>query len=118
MNTQINGSGDAGATRVIIDFLYSEDCPSHERALEMLRGSVREQGVDAEIRVTRVDTDQEARRLNFPGSPTIRVAGQDIEEGVESPDGLSCRAYRHPNGKVSPLPPRNLILDALRDTAG
>jgi hypothetical protein len=43
-----------------------------------------------------VDTDGEAERLRFPGSPTIRVEGEDIfpSEGTEWEDWrLGCRLY-------------------------
>lgn len=101
-------------TGVVIDFLYSEDCPSHERALELLHDVLREQTIQADVRVYEVETEEEAERLRFPGSPTIRVAGSDIEGDGDLPPALGCRAYRHPNGKISPLPPRESIAEALR----
>lgn len=100
--------------RVQIEFLYSEECPSHERALKLLHEVIAEEGIQAELRVQQVETDEEAERTRFPGSPTIRVGGRDIEETDELEVGLSCRAYRHHNGKISPLPPRDRIVSALR----
>ena len=43
-------------------------------------------------------TDQAAaERARFPGSPTVRVAGRDVEPGAELSDEytLECRLYRH-----------------------
>jgi hypothetical protein len=99
-----------------IEFLYFEDCPSHGPALERLRELLRREGLKADVRITRVETDEEARRLDFPGSPTIRVDGRDIdpEGAAASPVGLSCRVYRTPDGRFSPLPPEELIRKALR----
>jgi hypothetical protein len=96
-----------------IDFLYWEDCPSHERALSMLDEVLKEQKVQARVRVMRVDTPEQAEELRFPGSPTIRVDGIDIDD-PSLPVGLSCRIYRHQNGKISPLPERERIAWAVR----
>jgi hypothetical protein len=101
-------------TAVQIEFLFWEDCPSHERALELLREVIAEENIPADIALAEVTTEEEAERLKFPGSPTIRVAGQDIVEGAEGPYGLTCRAYVLPSGKISPLPSRESIAVALR----
>src|SRR5947209_14536614 len=93
-------------TAIRVDFLYWEDCPSHERALEMLREVIADEGVEADVHLEEVLTEEDAERLRFPGSPTIRVADRDIVEGAEGPYGLTCRAFRLPTGKISPLPPR------------
>jgi uncharacterized membrane-anchored protein len=34
--------------------------------------------VSAEVRLVAVNADEEARRLKFPGSPTLRVDGEDL----------------------------------------
>ena len=41
-------------------------------------GSLREKGVDAEVELVAINTAEEARELRFPGSPTIRVDGEDL----------------------------------------
>ncbi len=96
-----------------VDFLYSDDCPAHEQALELLQDTLKEQGVHADIHVQRVETQREAEALRFPGSPTIRIAGQDIDPTPEASVGLACRAYLHDNGHISPVPPKNKIIEAL-----
>jgi hypothetical protein len=100
-----------------IDFLYWEDCPSHERALQMLREVIAEGGVPTEVRIVEVVTEEDAERLHFPGSPTIRIAGKDIAGEGDGPYSLTCRAFLHPNGRISPLPPREQIAEALRTAA-
>jgi hypothetical protein len=97
-----------------IDFLYFDDCPSHERALELLHEVIQAEGVAADIQIRQVETEEDAERLRFPGSPTIRVAGVDIDQNPNLPVGLACRAYRHDNGRISPLPPRDKIVHALQ----
>jgi hypothetical protein len=99
-----------------IEFLYYEDCPSHHRALALLREVAAHERVNAPITVIQVHTDDEARRYGFFGSPTIRIDGMDIAplpDGVTQP-GLSCRAYRTTDGRISPLPPAELLAAALQ----
>jgi hypothetical protein len=63
-----------------IEFLWWEGCPSWERALAMLREESRRAGLDAEaIEVIEIESEQDAERLGFPGSPTIRIAGEDLQ---------------------------------------
>lgn len=97
-----------------IEFLYFESCPGHTEALQMLKEVLRTERIVAEIQMHRVETDQEARVARFPGSPTIRVNGRDIVEGPDLVVGLSCRAYRTSDGKVSALPPRDKLIQTLR----
>jgi hypothetical protein len=88
-----------------IEFLGWAECPSWERALAILRERVAAAGLDPEaIAITEVTSDDQARRLGFPGSPTIRVNGDDVQAPAMAATGLSCRVYRTRDGRVSPLP--------------
>ena len=40
-------------------------------------------------------TELEAKALLFPGSPTVRVNGEDVERHQTSAPGLSCRLYEN-----------------------
>jgi hypothetical protein len=104
-------------TSIQVDFLYWEDCPSHERALELLREVIAEEGIEADVAIQEVLSEDDAERLRFPGSPTIRVSGQDIVGSADGPFNLTCRVYVLPNGKISPSPARESIASALRRAA-
>lgn len=98
-----------------IDFLYYEECPSHEPALERLLQVVADEGVTAELAITKVESEEQAQRLHFTGSPTIRVDGQDIDPPPpDSQYALTCRAFRRADGRISPLPPEETIRRALQ----
>jgi hypothetical protein len=99
---------------VRVTFLYWEGCPSHEEALERLREAIRREGVEASVEVVRVDTEEDARRWKFPGSPTILVDGEDIAPQEGLPFRLTCRAYVLEDGRISPLPSMDQIRSALR----
>jgi hypothetical protein len=98
-----------------VEFLYWEGCPSHPEARELLEEVLEARGVDATVDVREVRTQEEARALGFPGSPTIRVDGRDVDPaGADDPASLSCRIYHLPNGRVSPVPTREQIEEALQ----
>ena len=98
-----------------IEFLYWKGCPSHPEALELLHEVLAEHGVEAEVELREVLTHEDAQELRFPGSPTIRVDGRDVDaDGAEERPSLSCRIYRLPDGRPSPVPTRAQLEDALR----
>lgn len=101
-----------------VEFLWWEGCPSWERALGDLREAMGEAGLDPEsVEMIEVATPEQAQRERFPGSPTIRVDGADVEPGESEPAGLACRVYRRADGRVSPLPDPDKLRAALRRAA-
>ena len=102
----------------MIELLYWEGCPSYPQALEELRAALSELGHgDVEIRMRSVDTEEEAARERFVGSPTIRVNGRDpFPPPPDEPASLSCRVYRLPDGRFSPTPDPKLLRRALAET--
>ncbi|HEX6714703.1 MAG TPA: hypothetical protein VF066_15025 [Thermoleophilaceae bacterium] len=98
-----------------VELLWWDGCPSSGEAHELVRGVMRELGLDPEsLRSTEIDTDAAAERESFVGSPTVRVDGRDIQapDEAEAP-GLSCRIYHLRDGRVSPLPDPEDIKEAL-----
>jgi hypothetical protein len=99
---------------VTVELLYWEGCPSHPEARELLEEVLRERGLDVEIRMRHVATREEAEELRFPGSPTIRIDGRDVDPaGADDAPSLSCRIYLLPDGRVSPVPSRQQLEEAL-----
>jgi hypothetical protein len=97
-----------------IELLYWDGCPSHPEARALLDQVLAARGIEAEIRITHVATDAEARRRRFPGSPTIRIDGRDVDpDGAEAPPSLTCRVYYLPDGRPSPIPSREELEAAL-----
>lgn len=102
-----------------IEFLYWEDCPSHPQAWKLLQEAMVELGLEMPVEQIEVVTDQDAERLAFPGSPTIRVNGVDIDPDGAAQMGaaLICRIYRLPDGRFSPVPSKEMIRRALAKAA-
>ena len=99
----------------MIELFYWEGCPSHPEAKALLEQVLAEFGRDDQIVMTEVRSDEEAERLRFPGSPTIRVDGRDIDAmGANGRPSLTCRIYYLPDGRVSPVPSREQMEAALR----
>jgi len=74
-----------------------------------------ELGLDGDaIDLREIETDADAERESFPGSPTIRIDGEDVQPPGDNPIGLSCRIYRRPDGSASPLPAPEELREALR----
>jgi hypothetical protein len=102
-----------------VTFLYYEDCPSHDVALERLRSVLFEEEIEADIEIIKVETEAQAQQLHFIGSPTIRIDGRDIDPPLpEAHYALTCRAYQLADGRISPLPAPELIRRALRSAQG
>ena len=103
-------AGPAGAT--VVELLYFDGCPSHERLLPTVERLVDEAG--GELRVRAVETLEAAEAERFLGSPTLRVNGVDVEPGAgdRTDFGLKCRIYRSDEGQ-SGVPPEAWISAAL-----
>jgi len=64
------------------------------------------------VEVLHVATEGTAERERFPGSPTIRIDGRDLQP-TDEPAGLTCRVYRLRDGRASPTPDPADLRDAL-----
>ena len=97
-----------------VELYFWEGCPSYPEARQLLDEVLDERGIQASIEMREVRTPQEAAELEFPGSPTIRIDGRDVDPaGAEAPAVLACRVYRLPDGRVSPIPSRQQLEEAL-----
>src|SRR5215207_1021325 len=82
-----------------IEILHSDGCPTFRATGDSLRQVLAEEGLEAEVELVTVNSNEEARRLRFPGSPTIRVDGRDLFPTPEREDlRLVCRVYITPEG--------------------
>lgn len=103
-----------------IELLYFDGCPTYPQAEFNLKEALAAERLRARVSLVAVDTDEDARRLRFPGSPTIRVDGEDLFPG-EAPGrddwALGCRIYPTPEGpRGAPTP--GMLRSALRDVVG
>ena len=101
-----------------LEVLYFDGCPAYETATRTLRAVLEEEGLESDIELVAVNTDEEARRLRFPGSPTITVEGRDLFPTAERQDWrLGCRVYATPQG-LRYSPTAEMLREALAKRRG
>jgi hypothetical protein len=100
---------------VRIELLWWDGCPSHPETREDLERVLLEEGVDAAVELVEIESDEQARREHFPGSPTVRLDGDDAVPGDPcEPFSLTCRVYRLRDGRVSATPDPEDLREAIR----
>jgi hypothetical protein len=62
-----------------IELLISPGCSSREETEKALREALSELAPEATIQTIVVDSSEKAAALRFPGSPTVRIDGRDLE---------------------------------------
>ena len=98
-----------------VEVLYFDGCPTYETATRTLRAVLVEEGRDADVELVAVNSDEETRRLRFPGSPTIRIDGRDLFPVPEREDWrLGCRLYATPEG-LRGSPTTGMLREALAE---
>lgn len=97
-----------------IEFLWFDDCPNHRDARKLLSEVMSELGVSDPISDINATDPTIADQTKFPGSPTIRIDGEDIEPGYVDPGDYTprCRLYLTRSG-LKGLPERQWVEDAI-----
>jgi hypothetical protein len=102
-----------------VELLWWAGCPSTEKAAEVVRRVLEEEGLDPEaVELREITSESQARAEGFTGSPTIRIDGREVAPAASEPVGLSCRVYRLRDGRPSPTPDPQDIRETLERTAG
>jgi len=118
-----------------VQLLYILNCPWCVKTKKLVKESLEELGVKAEVEEILIDTDEKARKYNFVGSPTVRINGKDMQEEVSKGQCLpceelaerakektefvkqecrcGCRIYFY-KGKQYPYPPKEMIKEAIK----
>lgn len=98
-----------------VELLYWDGCPSVTEARALLADVLAAQGITEPIVEQEIATHEDAVAARFPGSPTIRIDGVDIDAaGADTRYALTCRIYRLPDGRISPVPSRQQLEEALQ----
>jgi hypothetical protein len=98
-----------------VELLHTEGCPYVAAYLPHLRDLVERAGLDEPVHTHVVTDDEQARRERFLGSPTVRVAGVDVDPSAEGRHDyrLECRQYDTPEGSQH-QPADDWVLSRLR----
>lgn len=98
-----------------VEFLWFEGCPGHVTTRALLDEVIAEIAPGTVVIDIDASDPAVADAQRFPGSPTIRVDGRDIDPGFTDPGDYTprCRLFRTEHGLVG-VPERSWIEDALR----
>ncbi|MGQ9788956.1 MAG: DUF2703 domain-containing protein [Candidatus Hadarchaeaceae archaeon] len=119
-----------------VQILYTMDCPWCLRTKKLVRESLNELDVTAEVEEILIDSEEKARKYQFSGSPTVRINGKDVQdettkdrclpceelaelvktttEFVKKACHCGCRVYFY-RGKQYPYPPKEMIKEAIQN---
>lgn len=100
-----------------VELLWFQDCPNHPAAKVMLDELLGELAPGTAVHEIDATDPAVAQRHRFPGSPTIRVDGRDVDPSFEDPGDYTprCRLYRTFGG-LGGLPERDWIEAALLES--
>jgi len=100
---------------VNIGVLFIEGCPGLSSIIDNIKEVIAEENVEANISFILIETSEDAGRLHFTGSPTVRINGMDIEPNMQTIKdyGLRSRHY-YTDGKESGYPAKSMIRDAIK----
>jgi len=99
-----------------IELLYSEGCHTWKKTLVLLKEIViLKEKEDVKVKLVKINTQEEAEKYHYFGSPQINIDGKDIDPMAEKITNFSaagCRLYVY-EGKTYELPPEGMIKEAL-----
>ncbi len=98
-----------------VELLYYEESEGFPVARNLLEQVLREEGLDEKVELILITSRAEAERHCFPGSPTIRINGADVDPSYRpSGDyGFRIRLYSF-DGRIHPYPSAEMIREAIR----
>jgi len=96
-----------------VELLYTDADPVAMAARQRLVEVLLEDAYETPVQMVVVNSIEDAEFLGFPGSPTIRVDGEDIDPAGVGPVGMGQRSY-----DGAPLPSVDLIRAAIDRARG
>jgi proline dehydrogenase len=94
---------------VRVELLTTDDCPHAERAEDIARRALANNGRTPVIDRVYVGGIEDATALGFHGSPTLRIDGRDVVPPAGLPINTGCRLYPQPDGTLDGVIPAETI---------
>lgn len=101
-----------------VELLFTQDDPSYMSARQNLVEVLTEDAFETPIQMIAVNSLADAELLAFPGSPTIRIDGVDIEPDLPDRVSLERRTYLDEDGTTSGVPGKRLMRAAVERARG
>lgn len=96
-----------------VELFYWDGDPGYMSARQNLVEVLTEDAFETTIQMIAVSSEEDAAFLAFPGSPTIRIDGVDVDPGGAGQVGLHARQYGG-----SGVPSKDLIRVAVERARG
>ncbi len=99
--------------KAAIEIQHFEGCPNSKEMIARVKNAMEEFYDRIEYKELLVETEEEAERVKFRGSPTVLINGIDLEN-MEEPfeANLACRYYK--NGLPSITQIKEFITEQLK----
>lgn len=101
-----------------VELLYAEDDPHAMATRQRLVEVLSEDAFETPIQMIAVHSLADAELLGFPGSPTIRIDGVDVDPDSATGITLGPRTYPDDDEGSGPLPGRELLRRAVERARG
>jgi len=105
-----------------VELLFWDGDSEYMTARQRLAEVLAEDAFETPIQMIAVSSDADAELLDFPGSPTIRLDGSDIDSRPELPRRLGLRSYPPDDDldgpQTEPIPGKRLIRRAVERARG
>jgi len=93
----------------VVELLYADLCPFWKETLKTIHEVATDLNAKVLIRKVKVSSQAKAKRFKFPGSPTVRINGVDIDPATREVEGyIGCRVYMY-EGATYEFPPKEMI---------
>jgi len=95
---------------VHIQVLFLKGCPNSKPTIDLVRRIAETHGITSPVETVEIRSAEEAVRLRFLGSPTVRINGVDIDPnaGGRTDFAMVCRLYG-----TSGIPPGEFVAAAI-----
>lgn len=106
-------------SRPLVELLWFQDCPNHPAARALIDELLGDLAPGTTVHDIDATDPAVAQLHRFPGSPTIRIDGRDVDPTYQDPGDYTphCRLYRTAEG-LRGLPERAWVEAALRASTG
>ncbi len=78
-----------------IELLYRKDCPGFREARTLIHNVLKSLCLKTPLLKIEIRNDDDAKKYAFPGSPTIRINGEDSEPDTSGEAGPVSRIYQN-----------------------
>lgn len=102
-----------------VELLFWDGDPHYMETRQRLVEVLTEDAFETPIQMVAVSSSEDAELLRFPGSPTIRIDGTDIDpDGATATPALALRAYPGHPERPSNVPTKEMIRRAVERARG